>query len=88
MHPIVNSILNKYGDKPPQVITNQKFNEALKEIGEKAKLGRISIGGKVVEKKICSQPTQREDLLPQTPTCQNLFMKSWIALVINQNRVS
>jgi integrase len=50
VHPIVKAILNKYGDNPPKVITNQKFNEALKDIGESAKLGRISIGGKLVEK--------------------------------------
>lgn len=51
VHPIVKSILNRYGDEPPQVITNQKFNEALKAIGEKAKLGKISIDGKIMEKK-------------------------------------
>jgi integrase len=50
VHPIVKAILNKYGDNPPKVITNQKFNEALKDIGESAKLGRISIGAKLVEK--------------------------------------
>ncbi|MFZ6010161.1 MAG: phage integrase SAM-like domain-containing protein [Bacteroidota bacterium] len=50
VHPIVKAILNKYGDNPPVVITNQKFNEALKDIGEAAKLGRISIAGKLVEK--------------------------------------
>jgi integrase len=51
VHPIVKFILHKYGDNPPKVITNQKFNEALKAIGEKAKLGKISIGGKTAEKK-------------------------------------
>jgi integrase len=51
IHPVVKSVLDKYGDAPPKVITNQKFNEALKIIGEKAKLGTISVGGKIVEKK-------------------------------------
>jgi len=50
VHPIVNSILNKYGDYIPKVITNQKFNLFLKTIGEKAKLGRITIKGNIVEK--------------------------------------
>ncbi|WP_276374310.1 site-specific integrase [Chryseolinea sp. H1M3-3] len=50
MHPIVKSILNKYGDNIPKVITNQKFNLFLKTIGEKAKLGRITIKGNIVEK--------------------------------------
>ena len=51
VHPVVRSILNKYGDQSLAVIANQKFNEALKVIGEKAKLGQVSIGGKIVEKK-------------------------------------
>jgi len=51
VHPIAKFILNKYGDNPPKVITNQKFNKALKVIGEKAKLGTTSIGGKIIEKK-------------------------------------
>ena len=32
-------------------MANQKFNEALKEIGRKAELGKIFAGGKIVEKK-------------------------------------
>lgn len=51
VHPIVKAILNSYGDNPPTVITNQKFNEALKDIAGAAELGRISIGGSIVEKK-------------------------------------
>lgn len=50
VHPIVKSILNKYGDNIPKVITNQKFNLFLKTIGDKAKLGRITIKGNIVEK--------------------------------------
>lgn len=50
VHPIVKAILNKYGDNIPKVITNQKFNLFLKTIGEKAKLGRITIKGNIVEK--------------------------------------
>lgn len=51
VHPIVKAILNSYGDNPPKVITNQKFNEALKEIAGAAELGKISVGGSIVEKK-------------------------------------
>jgi integrase len=51
VHPVVKAVLEKYGDAQPKVITNQKFNQALKIIGEKAKLGTISVGGKIVEKK-------------------------------------
>jgi integrase len=52
VHTVVRMILNKYGGDPPKVISNQKFNGALKEIckHEDAKLGRVIIGGKQVEK--------------------------------------
>jgi integrase len=51
IHPIVRSILKKYRDNPPTVISNQKFNEALKVIAEKANLGETSIDGQIVSKK-------------------------------------
>jgi integrase len=52
LHPLVRMILNRYEGQPPKVISNQKFNEALKEIckDEEAKLGNIIINGKEVEK--------------------------------------
>jgi integrase len=52
VHPIVRIILNKYQGNPPRVISNQKFNEALKEIckHEDLKLGKVIINGKSVEK--------------------------------------
>jgi integrase len=50
VHPVVRLILNKYLGYPPKVISNQKFNAALKEIGKKAELGRIFIDGQEVEK--------------------------------------
>jgi len=50
LHPVVRSILNKYKDMAPKVISNQKFNDALKEICRAAKLGKCEIGGKLVDK--------------------------------------
>lgn len=38
MHPVVNAILEKYDFEIPPMITNQKFNEALKKIAKKAKI--------------------------------------------------
>lgn len=50
MYPVVESILEKYEFEIPAIITNQKFNEALKVIAEKAKINspfhkRITKGG-------------------------------------------
>jgi integrase len=52
VHPVVRMILNKYNGEPPKVISNQKFNESLKDIckEEDAKLGKVIIDGKEVEK--------------------------------------
>lgn len=52
VHPVVRMILNKYNGEPPKVISNQKFNEALKDICKEqdAKLGNVIIDGKEVEK--------------------------------------
>ncbi|MEZ4947545.1 MAG: phage integrase SAM-like domain-containing protein [Cyclobacteriaceae bacterium] len=50
VHPAVRRILDKYNGLPPRVISNQKFNEALKTIGRKAKLGTITINGNSVNK--------------------------------------
>ncbi|MFZ5939052.1 MAG: site-specific integrase [Bacteroidota bacterium] len=38
IHPTVEAIMNKYGGDLPRVITNQKFNEYLKEVAQKAEL--------------------------------------------------
>jgi integrase len=52
VHPVVRLILGKYKGEPPVVISNQKFNDALKGIcqHEDLKLGKITINGKQVEK--------------------------------------
>lgn len=50
VHPLVKQILNKYNDQFPKVISNQKFNKALKEICKTAELGMVSINGQIVEK--------------------------------------
>lgn len=50
VHFVVRLILNKNNDLLPKVISNQKFNEALKEICKMADLGMVSINGQSVEK--------------------------------------
>ncbi len=50
VHSAVRAIINKYKGTPPPVITNQKFNEALKVICKKSELGTVNIGNNLVEK--------------------------------------
>lgn len=50
VHPVVRMILAKYNGIPPKVISNQKFNEALKEISKQLELGQVMINGTLVEK--------------------------------------
>jgi len=56
MYPMVKAILEKYDFEIPAIITNQKFNEALKLIAKKAKINapfhkRITKGGKTISTK-------------------------------------
>jgi site-specific recombinase XerD len=46
----VHAILDRYQGNPPRVISNQKFNQALKLIAQKADLGYITVGKETVEK--------------------------------------
>jgi integrase len=56
VHPVVRIVLNKYNGEPPRVISNQKFNDAIKEIckeglkDENEKPLMVTIDGKSVEK--------------------------------------
>lgn len=50
LHPVVRMILEKYKSDPPRIISNQKFNESIKDICKEAKLGLVVIDGKEVEK--------------------------------------
>lgn len=48
LHPIVKSILKKYNEEFPKIISNQKFNKYLKEVAEKAELkDKITVTKKV-----------------------------------------
>lgn len=49
IHPFVRAVWNKY-DGLPEILTNQKFNLALKEVCVKAKLGKVALNGALVEK--------------------------------------
>lgn len=60
VHPVVRTILKKYNGKLPRIISNQKFNEAIKEICKSSELGTVVINGEKVEKwKLVSTHTAR-----------------------------
>jgi integrase len=42
LHPIVTAILNKYGGRLPEAVSNQNFNLDLKKIAEKAKINETT----------------------------------------------
>lgn len=42
LHPVVTAILNKYNGRLPEVISNQKFNEALKDIARLAGIDELT----------------------------------------------
>jgi integrase len=42
LHPVVTAIINKYGGTLPKAISNQKFNDTLKDIAEQAGINEIT----------------------------------------------
>ena len=50
LHPVVRMLLAKYNGEPTRVISNQKLNEALKDICKEAELGNVAIDGEIKEK--------------------------------------
>ena len=55
LHSYIKEILAKYGGKPPEIISNEKMNKYLKEIGESAKINNDILisstkGGKQISK--------------------------------------
>lgn len=86
LHPVVNEILQKYNFKMPEVITNQRFNEYIKEVCQAAKIDSLesftrTVGGKLVTEtmpkyELCSSHTCRRSF------CTNMYLRGLDTLMI------
>jgi site-specific recombinase XerD len=86
LHPVVNEILQKYNYQMPEVISNQRFNEYIKEVCQAAKIDSLesftrTVGGKLVTETmpkydLCSSHTCRRSF------CTNMYLRGLDTLMI------
>jgi integrase len=86
LHPVVTEILTKYNFKMPNQISNQKFNEYIKEVCEIAKIDSNetftrTVGGKLISEKypkykLVSSHTGRRSF------CTNMYKRELPTLMI------
>ena len=62
LHPVVRIILARYCGEPPKIISNQKFNSAIKDICKEAELGNVTIDGRLSEKVVGSNNSHSEKI--------------------------
>lgn len=53
VHQVIREVMALHNERPPRVITNQKCNKYLKEIGRRASLGNVLLNAEIVDKGDC-----------------------------------
>jgi len=86
LHPVVNEILKKYNFQMPEIISNQRFNEYVKEVCKVAKIDSLesftrTVGGKLVNEtmpkyELTSSHTCRRSF------CTNMYLRGLDTLMI------
>lgn len=72
MHPVVNEILKKYNYQMPDVISNQKFNDYIKEACKTAKIDGLESFTRTVGGKLITETKPKYELV-SSHTCRRSF---------------
>ena len=72
MHPVVNDILQKYNFDMPELISNQKFNDYIKEACKAAKIDNIESITRTVGGKLITETMLKYELV-SSHTCRRSF---------------
>lgn len=72
MHPVVNEILKKYNYQMPDVISNQKFNDYIKEACKTAKIDSLESFTRTVGGKLITETKPKFELV-SSHTCRRSF---------------
>jgi integrase len=72
LHPVVNEILQKYNFKMPEAISNQKFNDYIKDACKQAKIDGIETFTRTVGGKLITEAKPKYDLV-SSHTCRRSF---------------
>jgi integrase len=72
LHPVVNEILQKYNFKMPEVISNQKFNDYIKDACKLAEIEEVETFTRTVGGKLITEAKPKYDLV-SSHTCRRSF---------------
>lgn len=86
LHPVVLDILKKYDYKMPEVISNQKFNDYIKEVGKIAKIDTPEVITKTIGGVLNSQTLPKYELISshtgRRSFCTNMYKRGLPTLMI------
>ena len=86
LHPVVSEILQKYNFEMPEPITNQKFNEYIKEVAETAKINSPEVLTRTVGGVLKSETMPKFELISshtgRRSFCTNMYKRGLPTLMI------
>lgn len=86
LHPVVNEILQKYNFQMPEVITNQRFNEYIKEVCKAAKIESLESFTRTVGGKLVTETMPKYELVSshtcRRSFCTNMYLRGLDTLMI------
>lgn len=86
LHPVVNEILQKYNYQMPEVITNQRFNEYIKEVCKAANIDSLESFTRTVGGKLVTETLPKYELVSshtcRRSFCTNMYLRGLDTLMI------
>lgn len=86
LHPVVNDILQKYNYQMPELISNQKFNEYIKEVCKDAKIDTLESFTRTVGGKLITETMPKYELVSshtcRRSFCTNMYLRGLDSLMI------
>ena len=86
LHPVVSEILQKYNFEMPEPITNQKFNEYIKEVAETAKINSPEVLTRTIGGTLKSETMPKYELISshtgRRSFCTNMYKRGLPTLMI------
>jgi integrase len=81
LHPYIKSIINKYGGEIPQVISNQKMNEYVKDVGKLAEIKEKIIISSIKGGKTVKESFEKHDLITVHTARRSFATNAYLAEV-------
>lgn len=86
LHPVVNDILQKYNYQMPELISNQKFNDYIKEVCKEAKIESLESFTRTVGGKLITETLPKHELVSshtcRRSFCTNMYLRGLDTLMI------